>query len=221
MRRIIISDIHIGSKYYKGEALVSFLKEEKYDQLILNGDILDLIKIPAFTSRALEIFKCIDYTKEIIYVVGNHDIPFRGLIGHEFFGIKFVDKYEFEDAGRKFRIEHGDQYDESWVVHKQLLIKLISIFHAFFEDWLNIDLTTWWVNRLIKKRKLIRIWDILTWNNDADVIIVGHSHVPEAVVWVDEDQKVKTYINCGEWLGKQTFVCIEDGIARLKKYKEI
>ena len=52
----------------------------------------------------------------------------------------------------------------------------------------------------IKKRKLIRIWDIINLNNDVDVFIMGHSHTPEAVIWVDVDQNIKTYINSGDWV---------------------
>ena len=69
MKRIIISDVHIGSKYYKAEELTSFLKSEEYDQLILDGDILDLIKAPVFTERAYNLLSAIDYSKEIIYVI--------------------------------------------------------------------------------------------------------------------------------------------------------
>ena len=128
MKRVVISDIHIGSRHYKAKELTSFLQKVNYDQLILAGDIIDLIKIPSFTKRFLEIVKAIDFSKEIIYVVGNHDYPFKGLVGSEIFNLKFVDKYEFEDNGRLFRIEHGDRY-ETGLVKKDFLMKIISVVH--------------------------------------------------------------------------------------------
>ena len=70
-----------------------------------------------------------------------------------------------------------------------------------------------------KKRKLIRIWDIINLNNDVDVFIMGHSHTPEAVIWVDEDQNIKTYVNSGDWVSHTTYVTIEDGITRLRKFE--
>ena len=85
MKRIIISDTHIGTKFYKSEQLVSFLKTEDYDELILAGDIIDFIKIPVFSERCLEILEAIDYTKNIVYVVGNHDESLMGVIGKKFF----------------------------------------------------------------------------------------------------------------------------------------
>ena len=69
MKRVILSDIHIGSKYYKAKELIAFLKEAKYDQLILAGDIIDFVKVPLFSDRAIEIVEAIDFSKEIIYIV--------------------------------------------------------------------------------------------------------------------------------------------------------
>ena len=61
MKRIIISDTHIGTRFYKSDKLLSFLKSEEYDQLILAGDIIDFIKIPTFSERCMQILSAIDY----------------------------------------------------------------------------------------------------------------------------------------------------------------
>jgi len=215
MKRVIISDIHIGSKNYKAKELIVFLENAEYDQLILAGDIIDLIKIPSFTRRFLDIIKAVDFSKEIIYVVGNHDYPFKGLIGSELYNLKFVDKYEFEEEGRSFRIEHGDRYERG-LVKRDFLMKIISIFHDWIDRTFDLDLATWFVEYKLKRRKLRRIWDILKWNDDVDVIIMGHSHHPEAIIWVDNKQCIKTYVNCGDWVSHQSWVSVEKGIVRLK-----
>ena len=54
MKRIIISDTHIGSRFYKSDQLLGFLKSIEYDQIILAGDIIDFIRIPVFTERCME-----------------------------------------------------------------------------------------------------------------------------------------------------------------------
>jgi len=218
MKRIIISDIHIGSKNYKGRELVRFLRNSEYDQLILAGDIIDFIKIPSFTKYAIDIFESIDFTKDIIYIVGNHDISFKKLIGNSFFGIKFLDSYEFSEGGRKFKIEHGDRY-ESGLVSSRLWMNIVSIFHDWLERRFNWNLTSWFINYKIKKRKLIRVWDIMKRNDDIDVLIMGHSHCPEAVIWVDKNEKIKTYVNCGDWVSNETWVSIDTGVVRLRSQK--
>jgi UDP-2,3-diacylglucosamine pyrophosphatase LpxH len=219
MRRIILSDIHIGSKYYKSNELISFLKSNKYDQLILAGDIIDFVKVPLFSDRAIEIVEAIDFTKDIVYIVGNHDTPLKGFIGKKAFGMTFVSHYQFEEGGKKFRIEHGDAYDNLGVFHNNIFLSLLSVSQNFLEGWLNINLTDIVTKWKLKNRKMRRIWDILTQNKDVDVFICGHFHTPEAVVWIDEKQRVKSYMNSGDWVTHSTFIIIEDGVARLQEYK--
>ena len=104
MKRLVVSDVHIGSKYYKAEAFTELLQTIEYDQLILNGDIIDLIKAPVFTKRALKLFKSIDSSKEIIYIIGNHDRAFSGFVGESLMGVKFVELLELNMATLTIKI---------------------------------------------------------------------------------------------------------------------
>jgi len=217
LKRLVISDTHIGSKFYKEKELYDFLESEEYDQLILNGDIIEFLKIPMFTKGCLEIIKGIDYTKEIIYIIGNHDRAMANFSGGELFGIKFMNEYEFEEAGRKFRIEHGDVYEKG-IVHYRTVMKFISVFQDFLERYFNLDVSTWFNNLKINKRKIKRLWDIIDLNSDVDVLIVGHTHIPEAVIWIDENEKIKTYVNSGDWVSHSTYVEINDGVVRLRNF---
>lgn len=220
MKRVVVSDVHIGSKYYNGDELIEFLQSEEYDQLILAGDIIDFIKVPTFSKRAIDIVNSIDFSKEVIYIVGNHDTPLSGFVGHEAFGIKFLSKYEFEDGGRKFRVEHGDTYDELSIIQNNFVMAFLSVSQHLIESWLDIDMSTWYTDWKVKRRKLRRIWDILKRNKDVDVFIMGHSHTPECVIWINEEGQIKTFVNSGDWLSHTSFVRIEDGVVRLKSWKK-
>ncbi len=217
MRRLVISDTHIGSRFYRKEELLEFLKLEEYDQIILNGDIIEFLKGPTFTKGALDIFNAIDYSKDVIYVVGNHDVAIANFIGQEFAGVKFVSEYEFIENDRTFRIEHGDKY-ETGVVHHKYLMRVISLVQDMLERWLNIDLTTSYANFKFKKRKLKKLWDVIDENDDVDVLIVGHMHIPEVVIWIDHNEKIKTYVNSGDWVQHATYVEIVDGVVRLRNF---
>ena len=217
MKRLVISDTHIGSKFYKEEELYNFLESEEYDQLILNGDIIEFLKIPIFTEKCLEIVKRINYDKEIIYLIGNHDRALAKFAGHEAFGIHFKNEYEFEENGRKFRIEHGDKYERG-IVHYRTVMKIISVFQDALERYFNLDVSTWFNNLQINKRKIKRLWDIIDLNNDVDVLIVGHTHIPEAVIWINENEVIKTYVNSGDWVSHATYVEIIDGVVRLRNF---
>ena len=142
MKRLIVSDTHIGSRFCKKDELLSLLKNKKYDQLILNGDIIEFLKVPTFAPIVMEIVKSIDLTKEIIYIIGNHDISLSGFIGEQFRNVKFMDEYCFEEGGRKFRVEHGDKYEKG-IVHHRILMKIISAFKDALEIILGWNLSKW------------------------------------------------------------------------------
>jgi UDP-2,3-diacylglucosamine pyrophosphatase LpxH len=220
MKRIIISDTHIGTKFYKSDKLLKFLQTEDYDELVLAGDIIDFIKIPVFTERCMEIINAIDYeNKSIIYVVGNHDDSLLGLVGKNFFNVTFLRRYDFEENGRKFRIEHGDAYDKGRI-HNKLFVKFLSVLQNVLEFSFSFDFTSWWTEIQIKKHKLRSIIDILRHHPLIDVFIMGHTHIPEALIWIDADAQIKTYINSGDWVTHQTYVTVTDGVARLCKFED-
>jgi len=216
--RLVISDLHLGSAHSKEKELEDLLRNTEYDELILAGDIIEFLRKPTFTEATSRLFNLIDTVeKDVYYIVGNHDDAFYSFVGKTVGGIKFVKEYEFFHGGRKFRIEHGDIYD-SGLINWNYTIQFISLIQNMIERIFNIDLTTWLVNRKLKKRKLKRIWDIVKWNEDADVFIMGHTHCPEVLIWVDKNEKIKTYVNTGDWITNCTYVTIKDGQVRLRKW---
>jgi len=216
--RVIISDVHLGSYYSKEQKLLKFLEEVEFDELVLAGDIIDFIKIPRFTETTIEIFNLINkLNKKVVYVVGNHDIAFEKFIGCKFAHIEFVSKYEFEYGERTFRIQHGDQY-ETGLIHWRFLMNVISICHDWLERYFKKNLAALLVKLFAKKKKLKRIWNIIKWNDDVDVFIMGHTHIPEAVIWIDENEKIRTYANTGDWVEHSTYIMLKEGNLRLKKF---
>jgi UDP-2,3-diacylglucosamine pyrophosphatase LpxH len=43
-------------------------------------------------------------------------------------------------------------------------------------------------------------------------------HIPEVVIWIDHEEKIKTYVNSGDWVQHATYVEINDGVLRLRNY---
>ncbi len=219
MKRVIISDLHIGSKYADEKKLLQFLNNLDCVELILAGDIIDFIKIPTFTEQSYALFKIIEnFEGKVIYIVGNHDISFQKLAGKEAFGILFLNQYEFIDGKRKYRVEHGHKYEKG-IVTRRFVMNIISIFQDAIERIMNFNLGEWYHQMVKNRNRLRRIWDIVEWNNDADVFIMGHTHTPEVLIWVDHNEKIKTYVNTGDWVEHQTYVVIENDVVRLKNWK--
>ncbi len=221
MKRVIISDLHLGSAYCKEEELLQFLNALECDELILAGDIVDFVKIPVFSQLSLEILKKITSFPKVVYIIGNHDYSFDAFAGKSLSHIEFMEMYEFDEGNRSFRVEHGDRYESGfWSKWSEgVLLKLVSICQDWLERTFDVDLATWWANRALAKRKLIRLWDIIDFNNDVDVTIMGHSHRPEVVIWVDHEENIKTYVNTGDWVDHTTYAQIVDGVVRLKSFK--
>src|SRR5262249_4076591 len=78
-RAIFISDIHLGTRNCKAEALANFLARNDCQTLYLVGDIVDGWRLkrrwhwPDAHSRVLhEILHKIDRGRRVIYVPGNH-----------------------------------------------------------------------------------------------------------------------------------------------------
>ena len=217
--RLVISDTHLGSAYTKEKELSDLLSSVDYDELVLAGDFIEFLRRPVFTESTSQILKkVLEAGKKVIYIVGNHDDAFEQFVGTTVGGVNFVRSYDFDYCGRHFRVQHGDQYDTG-VVKWKYTIELISFFQNMIERVFGFDLTTWWANRQIKKRQLKRIWDLVKWNEDADVFIMGHTHNPEVLIWVDKNEKIKTYVNTGDWVDNCTYVMIKDGQVRLRKYE--
>ncbi len=220
--RLIISDIHMGSLHSKESKLQRLLNSVDFDEIILAGDIIDFIRVPTFTKHTAELFQTISDlnrdNKRIIYIVGNHDIAFNKFVGETVAGIEFMEEYEFDYAGRHYRVEHGDKYEKG-IVHWKFTMNIVSIFHDLLERVFKWNLAAWYVSQQQKKRKLRRVWDIMKLNKGADVFIMGHTHIPEVVIWVDEMEKIKTYANIGDWVEHSTYILIKDGQLRLKTFE--
>ena len=47
---------------------------------------------------------------------------------------------------------------------------------------------------------------------------MGHTHTPEAMIWIDENERIRTYVNTGDWVEHATYVMIDGPQIRLKNY---
>ncbi len=194
------------------------IESTECDELVLAGDVIDFIKIPTFTKKTAALLNLIKGLRcKVVYVIGNHDYVLRDFVGMTVDGIEFVEQYDFVYADRKYRIEHGDKYEDG-VVQWRYFMKVFSIFQDWVERTFKFNLAAFYVRN--KKRKLKRIWDIVKWNDDVDVFVMGHTHKPEALIWVDHNERIKTYVNTGDWVDHETYVIIKDGNIRLKNYEK-
>lgn len=121
-RSIFISDVHLGTKDCKAEALNNFLKHNTSETLYLVGDIIDAWKIKqnkwrwkqSHTNVVRRILGHAKRDTRVVYVLGNHDEFLRPYLQYNLnFGmVELHNQIEHIGAdGRHYLVTHGDLFD--------------------------------------------------------------------------------------------------------------
>ena len=129
-RSIFISDVHLGTRGCKADALVAFLRRHPCETLYLIGDIVDGWRLkrawvwrPSHTEVIQELLVKAQNGTRVVYVPGNHDEALRPYAGLNLAGIdiRFEAVHRTAD-GRDFLVMHGDYFDgvvryAKWLAH--------------------------------------------------------------------------------------------------------
>lgn len=224
---VVISDLHLGTRFGAGDMLCEFLSHVRCDKLILNGDIVDgrhlnhrrPKKLPEAQKRVLDaINRKLAEGTEVIYIPGNHDITLRHIhaAGKTIEGVKIAESMDFTDPkGRKFLIVHGDRFDKREVIAERLPDwKLAAVGHideAMTRASRFLDRVT---NKILKKKFNFAAKIRRAFENDKN----AHVELEEtALAYIKEKgydgvicghthspaNKVKdglTYMNSGDWV---------------------
>jgi UDP-2,3-diacylglucosamine pyrophosphatase LpxH len=225
-RSIFISDVHLGTRDCKAEALNNFLKHNTCETLYLVGDIIDAWKIQQNKWRWKQshtnvIRRVMGHAKRgtrVIYVAGNHDEFLRPLIplGIGFGLIEVVNQAEHIGVdGKHYLVTHGDLFDgitrlAPWLAFLgdklyDFVLNLNSQFNAIRH---RLRLGYWSLSKYLKY-KVKKAADFLfqfeqnlaTYckKRGYDGVICGHIHHAE----IKEINGV-TYMNDGDWVESMT-----------------
>ncbi len=128
-RTIWVSDLHLGARAAKAEALLAFLRASRCGHLYLVGDILDFWKLrrrvrwPACHSAVIAHFIGLARNgTRVTYVPGNHDHELRGHGIIDLGGVDVRDEVIHHTVdGRRLLVTHGDKFDDygeerAWLV---------------------------------------------------------------------------------------------------------
>jgi putative phosphoesterase len=173
-KTLIVSDIHIGDSRFNTKKLINVLNKEDFDQLILNGDIVDSwlnsienIKKDPF----IDVVKNIAETKQVYWVLGNHDQAC------DIFGkTKIQNDVTFTHNNYRFLVVHGNEVYPKENKGK-MQIWLAKLNNRIYK-WFGLDmqkifrLTPYYKAQSKKMRtKLLNKYDSLH-----DYILMGHTH---------------------------------------------
>jgi UDP-2,3-diacylglucosamine pyrophosphatase LpxH len=196
MNAIIVSDLHIGSRYFLYQDFERLLKNISEDyELILNGDIIDnpYEKLKQSHQRILDIIKQISYRQRVVWVRGNHD---NGYIPRGFGRVHFKRLHSIEN---RLLIAHGDDFDEI-MPRNQAFMKAFKLMHDF-----RIKLGArpvhvayyakkWKIFYNVLRKNVMRNAVICAKENGYEGVTCGHTHYAEDSVF-----NGVRYVNTGSW----------------------
>lgn len=196
MKAIIVSDLHIGCRYFLYQAFERFLGNIPEDhELILNGDIIDkpYAKLEPEHQRILDLIEQISYRQRVVWVRGNHD---NGYLPRGFGKVHFKHLHTIE---HRLLIAHGDDFDEI-MPRNQAFIKAFNLMHD-----LRVKLGAKPVHVAHYAKRWKAFYRVLRKNvmmnavkcameNGYEAVTCGHTHYSE----VTQFNGVK-YINTGAW----------------------
>ncbi|MEM7763395.1 MAG: UDP-2,3-diacylglucosamine diphosphatase [Pseudomonadota bacterium] len=233
-RSAFLSDVHLGTRNCRAEALLEFLTRLNTDNLFLVGDIVDLQRMASavhwprsHTAIIHKLFSLAAAGMRVVFIPGNHDAALRVHAGTTVNGVEIRLNAIHQTAdGRRLLITHGDQFDSELRIGS-LKEKIGS---AAYEWLLGIDVG---INRVrsrfgyeetsiasaVKMRvrsaqQYIREYEQLAADNarkrGLDGIVCGHIHKPE-IARIDETD----YLNTGDWVEHGTAL-LEDRHGRMQ-----
>ena len=196
MNAIIVSDLHMGSRYFQSEAFGGFLENiPDVDELILNGDVLDRphVKLAPLHQQTLERIEQLSFRVKVVWVRGNHD---KGYMPARLGKIEFCRRYTFDD---RILITHGDDFDNV-MARSRVFMKAFRMMHD-----LRVRLGARPVHVAEYAKKWKAFYRVLRNNvmrnavnfaaeNGFKAVTCGHTHFAEDIVL-----NGVRYINTGAW----------------------
>ena len=218
-RSVFLSDVHLGSRACRAEALLAFLDAAECERLYLLGDIVDGWRLqrrwfwPASHAAVVDRFLAMAKSgTEVIYVPGNHDAFARSHDGFSAQGVRITNEAEHLAAdGRRYLLAHGDAYDPG--AHRGAVALWAS--DIGYRGLMRLDgasrrvlrsvgcgeasLAAWAKRRSVIGRRLIARFEVAlaaeARRRGFDGVVCGHIHSAGA-----RDIGGVAYINCGDWV---------------------
>src|SRR5262245_10994406 len=200
VRALFLSDVHLGTRASKSEALHEFLRHHDADAIYLVGDIVDGWRLrarwhwpQAHNDVVRELFDAAARGVRVVYLPGNHDAFLRDYPGTHFAGVEVAETAIHVAAdGRRYVVVHGDHLDRAaHVPHRLAAIggRLNAGLFALSDRWsrlrIALGLPGWsfsqWARRRVKESidylgQFERDIAALAATHQADGVICGHVH---------------------------------------------
>ena len=216
---LIVSDVHLGTRVSRADALLATLKHSTFNRLILLGDIFDDLNFAKLHPNHWSLLSYVQKLAaprsgiEVVWVEGNHDRLLSKVI-RPFLGIPIYKQYEWVHRGKKLLALHGHQFDTFLTRYPYITGSADQLYRTIQ----RIEPRHYRLSRLLKQssKTWLRISEQIAWNalsyakkRDVTQIFCGHTHYP-----MSQQSAGVTYYNAGCWTETPaTFITVSDRVA--------
>jgi UDP-2,3-diacylglucosamine pyrophosphatase LpxH len=223
---LILSDLHLGAETSHAREATWVLKENRFQRLILLGDIFADLNFARLTK---EHWKFLGYIRklsnpkrniEVVWVEGNHDHGLANIMSH-LVGVRVYEHYEWEYRGLRHVAIHGHQFD-GFQVNRLRLSRLGTSLYLQLQ---KLDFKNKPIARLIDRlnTRWLRMSPKVAAgalaharHHGADRIFCGHTH--EAI---HMERNGINYYNSGGWVDSRlTYLTIDEQGVQIREYQE-
>ena len=223
---LILSDLHLGAETSHAREATRVLKENRFQRLILLGDIFADLNFARLTK---DHWKFLGYIRklsnpkrnvEVVWVEGNHDHGLTNIMSH-LVGVRVYQHYSWEYAGLRHIAIHGHQFDGFQVNN----VRLNTLGTSLYLQLQKLDFKSKPIARLIDRlnTRWLRMSSKVSAGamnyarqHGADRIFCGHTH---QAVHVEQDSI--HYYNSGGWVDSRlTYLTVDEQGVRIHDYSE-
>ena len=213
---LILSDLHLGAETSHAREATRVLKENRFQRLILLGDIFADLNFARLTK---DHWKFLGYIRklsnpkrniEVVWVEGNHDHGLTNIMSH-LVGVRVYQRYAWQYCGLRHIAIHGHQFDGFQVNN----VRLTRLGTSLYLKVQKLDFKSKPIARLIDRlnTRWLRMSSKVSAGalhyarqRGADRIFCGHTH---EAIHVEEDGL--HYYNSGGWVDSRlTYLTVDE-----------
>ena len=223
---LILSDLHLGAETSHAREALCVLKENRFQRLILLGDIFADLNFARLTK---EHWKFLGHIRklsnpkrniEIVWVEGNHDHGLTNIMSH-LVGVRVYQQYEWQYGGLRHMAIHGHQFDGFQVSN----VRLSKLGTSLYLKLQKLDFKGKPIVRLIDRMntRWLRLSPkvavgapVHARQQDTDRIFCGHTH---QAIHIENDGI--HYYNAGGWVDSRlTYLTVDEQGVQIHEYHE-
>ncbi len=223
MKIIFFSDVHITrTSVDRATLTLRFISDycDDADMVVVLGDLFDFYHgydgyiYPWYRGIADSLKNLVDCGKRVLFLEGNHEFA-MGRYFEEYTGVTCAAEMGLDIEGKKVFLAHGDGFARLSLVR---LLKRPFFYRIM--DLLGPELT-WRVVTLVRPflshrnkkysevvRDIFRSRARNKLSEGYDVVILGHSHIPD-ILDIGDGPAAKSYLNTGDLATCASFVSYE------------